>query len=71
MVDGFTENKDTYNEKNALSDNDSIHRHRNLNDTERSVIAHHQNFNTPKICKFTVHAAVSQFDKKKACWIKT
>ena len=42
------------NEKNALRDNDSIHGHRNLNDTEHSVIAHHRNFNVPKICKFTV-----------------
>ena len=37
-----------------MSDHDSIHGHRNLDETERSVIAHHQNFNAPKICKITV-----------------
>ena len=41
-------------EKNTLSDHDSIHGHRNLNETERSVIAHYRNFNAPKICKITV-----------------
>ena len=44
------------NAKNTLSDHDSIHRHRNLNYTERSMIARHRNFNVPKICKITVHA---------------
>ena len=41
VVDGFAENikKKHLNEKNALSDNDSIHGHRNVNDTEGSVIA--------------------------------
>ena len=42
------------NEKNTLNDHDSIHGHRNLNDTERSAIARHRNFNAPKICKITV-----------------
>ena len=40
------------NEKKALSDNDSIYGHRNLNDTERSVIARHQKFNAPR--KFVI-----------------
>ena len=43
------------NEKNTLKDHDTIHRHQNLNLTERSVIARYRNLNTPKICKFTVH----------------
>ena len=42
------------NAKNTWSDHDSIHAHRNLNYTERSAIARHQNFNAPKICKITV-----------------
>ena len=42
------------NAKNTLSDHDSIHGHRNLNDTERSAIARHQSFNALKICKITV-----------------
>ena len=42
------------NAKNTLSDQDSIHGHRNLNYTERSVIARYRNFNAPKICKITV-----------------
>ena len=54
MVNGFTEIKKTPKCENTLSDHDSIHRHRNLNCTERSVIARHQNFNAPKICKITV-----------------
>ena len=41
--------------KNTLSDNDSIHGHRNSNKTERSIIARHRNFNPPKNCKITVH----------------
>ena len=41
-------------EKNTLSDHDSIHGHRNLNENERSVIARYRNFNAPKICKITV-----------------
>ena len=45
------------NAKNTLSDHDSIHGHRNLNDTERSAIARHRNFNAPKICKITLSAA--------------
>ena len=44
-------------EKNTLSDHDSIHGHRNLNETERSVIARYRNFNAPKICKITVYFA--------------
>ena len=46
------------NEKNALSDNDSIHGHRNLNDTERSLVARHRNFNAPKICQLTVDLCI-------------
>ena len=42
------------NEKNTLSDHNGIHRHRNLNETERSAIARYRNFNVPKICKITV-----------------
>ena len=42
------------NAKDTLSDHDSIHGHRNLNDTERSAIARHRSFNAPKICKITV-----------------
>ena len=40
--------------RSALSEHDSIHGHRNLNKTERSVIARCRNFNAPKICKITV-----------------
>ena len=42
------------NAKKALSDHDSIHGHRHLNETERSVIARYWNFNAPKICNITV-----------------
>ena len=42
------------NAKNILNDHDSIHGHRNLIKTERSVIACYRNFNPPKICKITV-----------------
>ena len=41
-------------EKNTWSDRGSIRGHRNLNCTERSVIAPYRNFNAPKICKITV-----------------
>ena len=54
VVNGFTEIKKNLNAKNTLSDQDSIHEYRNLNYTERSAIAHHRNFNAPKICKITV-----------------
>ena len=56
VVNGFTEikKKRHLNEKNTLSDCGSIHGHRNLNKTERSVIAQYWNFNAPKICKITV-----------------
>ena len=54
MVNGFTEIKKTPKCENTLSDHDRIHRHRNLNYTERSVIARRRNFNAPKICKITV-----------------
>ena len=42
------------NEKNTVLDPNGIHGHPNLNETERSVIAHYRNFNAPKICKTTV-----------------
>ena len=58
VVNGFTEIKKTPKCENTLSDHDRIHRHRNLNYTERSVIARHRNFNAPKICKITVHVYV-------------
>ena len=41
--------------KNTSRDHDSIHGHRNLNKTERSL---HQNLNAPKICKITVSCVV-------------
>ena len=47
------------NAKNALSDHDNIHGHRNLNYTERSMITRHWNFNAPKICKITVSECLS------------
>ena len=43
------------NKKNTLSDHDSIHGYRNLNDTERSLIARYRNHNAPKNCNITVH----------------
>ena len=43
--------------KNALSNHDRIHKHRNLNETERSMIARLRNFNPLKICKVTVMAS--------------
>ena len=43
--------------KKTLRDNDSIHKHQNLNENERSMIARHRNFNAPKICKITVRVA--------------
>ena len=52
------------NAENTLSDHDSIHGHRNLNDTERSAIARHRNFNAPKICKITV-------SKQSQSWTQT
>ena len=55
VVNGFTEIKKTPEWKNTLSDHDSIHGHRNLNETERSAIARYRYFNVPKICKITVH----------------
>ena len=42
------------NAKNTLNAHDSIRIHRNLIETERSVIACYRNFNAPKICKITV-----------------
>ena len=49
VVDSFLENKRTPKwAKNTLSDHDSIHGHRNLNEIERSMIAHHRNFNAKK-----------------------
>ena len=54
VVNGFTELKRHLNAKNTLSDHDSIHGHRNLNETERWVIARYRNFNAPNICKITV-----------------
>ena len=59
--------------KNTLSDHDSIHGHRNLNDTERSAIARHRNFNAPKIYKITVveiklPSATLKKVKKKKNW---
>ena len=42
------------NEKIAWSDYGSIHKHRNLNETERSVFARYWNFNAPKNFKITV-----------------
>ena len=53
--------------KDALSDHDSIHGHRNLNDTECRVIARYRNFNAPKTCKITVKhtAAILIF---RPCW---
>ena len=51
----FHRNKeDTKMRKHTLSDHGSIHRHRNLNETERSVIARNRNFNAPIICKIAV-----------------
>ena len=41
------------NAKNTLSEHDNISRHRNLNETERSVIVQYRNLNAPKICKIT------------------
>ena len=58
--------KKTPNWENTLSDRGSIHGHRNLNETECSVIARHQNFNAPKICKITVHRRTHMHtDKQK------
>ena len=54
------------NAKNTLREHGSIHRHRNLNYTERSAIARHRNFNAPKICKITVHRCKRQTQKKKS-----
>ena len=54
VVNGFTESKKTPKWENTFSGHDSIHGHRNLNETERSVIARYRNFNAPKICKITV-----------------
>ena len=48
-----------------MSNHDRIHGHRNLNYTERSVIARHRNFNAPKICKITVNASASGFWQRK------
>ena len=42
------------NAKNTSSDHENIRGHRNLNKTERSVIARYRNLNAPKICKITV-----------------
>ena len=57
VVNDFTEIKNTPKwKKNTLSDHDSIHGHRKLNETERSAIARYRNFNVPKICKITVMA---------------
>ena len=58
-VNRFTEIKktpkwDKYKWDEKLSDHDSIQGHRNLNETERSVIARYRSFNAPKICKITV-----------------
>ena len=50
------------NAKNTLSDHHRIHGHRNLNYTERSVIARHRNFNASKICKITVPEKVAELD---------
>ena len=50
------------NAENTLSDHDSIHWHRNLNDTERSAIARHRNFNAPKICKITVVVVLTAYE---------
>ena len=41
-------------QKNTLSDLDSLHGHRNLNETEHSMIACYRNFNAPIFCKITV-----------------
>ena len=51
VVNGFTEMKKTPKCENTLSDHDSVHRHRNLNYTQRPATAHHRNFNAPKICR--------------------
>ena len=50
------------NAKNTFSDHDSIHGHRNLN-YERSVIARHRNFNSPKMCKITASVNLFCFTK--------
>ena len=42
-----------------MSDHDSIHGHRNLNETERSAIARYRNFNIPKF-------VILQFQEKFA-----
>ena len=54
VVKGLPKLKRHLNKKKALSDHGSIHRHRNLNYTEHSVIARHWNLDAPKICKITV-----------------
>ena len=41
------------NAKNTLNDHNGIHGHRNLIETEGSVIARNRNFNALKICKIT------------------
>ena len=52
----FPKLKRHLNEKNTLIDRGSNHKHRNLNEPERSAIARYRNFNAPKICKITVIA---------------
>ena len=54
MVSGFSEIKKTHKYENTLSNHDSIHGHRNLNETKRSAIARYRNFHALKICKITV-----------------
>ena len=51
--------------KKTLSDHNSIHGHRNLNETECSVITQYQNFNAPKICKITVYESN---ERRRADW---
>ena len=57
------------NAENTLSDHDSIHRHRNLNNTERSAITRPRNFNAPKFCKITV--CVALFSQLNILYLRT